>query len=259
MCDDLNEDGIFLAIDYRIDCESSSWKGSIRLVALVGVALWPIGFPLACLGMLYWHSVPSIAKRKAEEAAWHAYLQYIISEFISRRLPVPITADMLETDLTDDNLRSILRVAHAPSATEPLATADALDVVEAKDQTQTGTDEFDPMTRAELFTRINKHLNEMEESEQLPLPTLVWGVRLTHRELSADEQVASRRMGFLISACTPPISLSALIFSLYWWISSTCLPKPSLAHTVKPHSSSSVIVAENATFWNCSATSFFYR
>ena len=64
VCDNLEEDGNFLAADYRIDCDSMEWKGTIRIIGWVGVSMWPIGFPLLLLCMLYLYSVPAIANRK---------------------------------------------------------------------------------------------------------------------------------------------------------------------------------------------------
>ena len=114
VCDDLEEDGQYLAVDYRINCNSSAWKDRIRVFGWTFVCVWPVGFPLLCLGMLYWYSVPFIAKRKVAGAEWRAYLEHMLSQFLDRGLSLSgMTPDMQVADLTDDNLRSMLRVAHA--------------------------------------------------------------------------------------------------------------------------------------------------
>ena len=67
-CDNLKEDGKHLVVDYRVQCDSPHWQVTIRITGWIGVAVWPIGFPLLCIIMLYIHDVPGIAKRKAAEA-----------------------------------------------------------------------------------------------------------------------------------------------------------------------------------------------
>ena len=113
VCDNLEEDGKFLAVDYRIDCDSPAWKSTIQIIGWVGVSMWPIGFPLLLLFMLHSYSVPALAKRKTTDAAWRAYIEHTLSQFIDRGLPLSgMRFDTQVVDLTDNNLRSILRLVH---------------------------------------------------------------------------------------------------------------------------------------------------
>jgi hypothetical protein len=76
--------------------------------------VWPIGIPFIFACLLYYYAVPSIAKRKAADAEWRAYLEHILTQFIDRGLGLSgIKPGMPVDDLTDENMRSILRVGHS--------------------------------------------------------------------------------------------------------------------------------------------------
>ena len=199
----------------------------------VGPRLWPVGYPLLCLGMLYWYSVPSIARRKVNQAEWRAYLEHMLSRFLDRGLALSgMRPDMEVADLTDANLRSILRVAHtAPISGGALTLAQRnfhrRRQKRASITVETGLcisqnsvrsagseigqqmslnarldmdepvspDDYDSMTRRDLLAQINQNLREMKATGLLVLPMLVWG---GEGQLD-DERLAHRRMGFLLS------------------------------------------------------------
>ena len=103
--------GACLLQDYRIDCTSGTYN-SYRNFAYIGIVLWPIGFPLFCLAMLYYYKIPAIAHRKQEKAEWAAFMSYCMSMLADRGLPVlGITLDQTKWvvgGLTEAQMRQML-------------------------------------------------------------------------------------------------------------------------------------------------------
>ena len=67
--------GKFLAADYRISCLSNEYD-SYRVFAYAAIAIWPLGFPLGCLAMLYYYEVPQLAAQKLRRAEERAFLEH---------------------------------------------------------------------------------------------------------------------------------------------------------------------------------------
>ena len=97
--------------DYRIDCTLGTYNW-YRSFAYFGIALWPVGFPLFCLAMLYYYKVPKIALRKQERAEWAAFLVHCMSMLADRGLPMlGITLDQtkwVKGGLTEGQMRQML-------------------------------------------------------------------------------------------------------------------------------------------------------
>ena len=83
-----------------------------RSFAYFGIALWPVGFPLFCLAMLYYYKVPKIARRKQERAEWAAFLVHCMSMLADRGLPMlGLTLDQtkwIKGGLKEDQMRQLL-------------------------------------------------------------------------------------------------------------------------------------------------------
>ena len=92
-CEDLGAVGKFLKADYHVDCTSAKYK-RFRVFAIIGVLVWPLGFPAGCLGMLYYYNVPNIAARKVQRAQVRAFLDHCISRLVTTGTPLHgITSD----------------------------------------------------------------------------------------------------------------------------------------------------------------------
>ena len=97
--------------DYRIDCTLGTYNW-YRSFAYFGIALWPVGFPLFCLAMLYYYKVPKIARRKQNRAEWAAFLVHCMSMLADRGLPMlGLTLDQtkwIKGGLKEDQMRQLL-------------------------------------------------------------------------------------------------------------------------------------------------------
>ena len=92
-CEDLGAVGKFLKADYHVDCTSAKYK-RFRVFAMIGILVWPLGFPAGCLGMLYYYNVPKIAARKVQRAQVRAFLDYCVSRLVATGTPLHgITSD----------------------------------------------------------------------------------------------------------------------------------------------------------------------
>lgn len=106
-CDNLRGTGKFLAVDYRVSCLSDEYK-NYRVFAYTAIIVWPLGFPLFCLGMLWYYEVPRMASQKMKLAEERAFLQHWSSTFA--RLGKPVAGlDSLELrELTNMQLYLLL-------------------------------------------------------------------------------------------------------------------------------------------------------
>ena len=137
--------------DYRIDCTTGTYNW-YRNFAYFGIVLWPVGFPLFCLGMLYYYKVPKIARRKQEKAEWAAFITHCMSMLADRGLPVlGLTLDQtrwMVGGLTEAQMQQMLLLF--PRNAEDTEDSNNLHSSEESDQPEgTGNDEEGPQNTKE--------------------------------------------------------------------------------------------------------------
>ena len=116
-CDDLGEEiGKFLSADYRIDCNTAEYK-AYRGFSYFATFLWPVGFPLACFGMLYFYNVPSIAKRKIQNASDAALVAQCIDYLVKKSMPLRgISSKVKMINLTQTQLHYLTQCVEMKAA-----------------------------------------------------------------------------------------------------------------------------------------------
>ena len=107
ICKDLHEAGKWLAVDYRVDCKSTEF-GAHRAFAVFAIFLWPVGFPLAFLGLLRYYTVPKIAARKILRAKEAAFLEHALARLLCSGKPLHgVTSKSLLEELNRDQLQQL--------------------------------------------------------------------------------------------------------------------------------------------------------
>ena len=64
-CDKLPRIGEFLTVDYHVSCLDDNYK-IYRTYAYVAILIWPVGFPILCIAMLWYYEVPQLAAEKVK-------------------------------------------------------------------------------------------------------------------------------------------------------------------------------------------------
>ena len=64
-CDELVGIGKFLTVDYCISCLDDNYK-IYRTYAYVAILIWPVGFPILCIAMLWYYEVPQLTVEKVK-------------------------------------------------------------------------------------------------------------------------------------------------------------------------------------------------
>ena len=130
--------------DYRIDCTSGTYTW-YRNFAYFGIVLWPVGFPLFCLAMLYYYKIPTIARRKQEKAEWAAFMTYCMSMLADRGLPVlGITLDQRKWvvgGLTGAQMRQMLLLFAGEENTEDGNETEGADKLKTANNNEEGPKE----------------------------------------------------------------------------------------------------------------------
>ena len=109
--------GKLLAVDYRISCLSDEYR-NYRVFTYAAIVIWPLGFPCACLGMLYYYKVPQLAAQKLRHAEEQAFLEHWTSALAKLGKPLgPIDGLELQ-DLTQDQLHLLLETVRSSSPDE---------------------------------------------------------------------------------------------------------------------------------------------
>jgi hypothetical protein len=175
-CDDLGLMGKLLSYDYRVDCNSAEYQ-RFWVYALMMIFVWPLGYPLALLGLLWYLKVPQLASSKLRSQKWQCFLMDAVRRLVATgKDTMGISVDVAPKDLTLPQLQVLTRMYDLPLATE---------IDEA------------------LVKQLDAHITGMVQQEQLALPVLCWDPESSNQQ----ENTACRWLGAVFLDYEPQ----------YWW------------------------------------------